>query len=177
MSRFLVAATTIVLSGALLQGQSDTQRKNRLQEYLGRLSANKYAADSTSNRYGVHGSPYSRRSINNPYTTFGRAVRNPHARGQSSPALIAEDGTYLGRLNANQYDPESISNKFGKYGSPYSSKSINNQFGRYGSRYSPYSTTNPYSAKAPRLFAPPKFPTAPRFKSPRSLYLLKNPSP
>ena len=176
MNRFAIAATTILLSGVLLQGQSDTQRKSRLGEYLGRLSANKYAADSTSNQYGVHGSPYSRRSINNPYTTFGRAVRNPYARGQSSPALRGEDGTYLGRLNSNRYDPESTSNPYGVYGSPYSSKSINNPYGRYGSRYSPSSTRNPYATKAPRIFAPT---TGSRSLAPlsRSLNLLKKRSP
>ncbi len=154
MNRLAVVATTILLSGALLQGQSDTQRESRLGEYLGRYSANKYAADSTSNQYGVHGSPYSGRSINNPYGTLGRAVRNPYARSQSSPVLIGEDGTYLGRLNSNRYDPESTSSAYGVYGSPYSSKSINNPFGRYGSRYSPDSARNPYATKAPKLFAP-----------------------
>ena len=68
--------------------------------------------------------------------------------------LIGEDGTYLGRLNSNQYDPESTSNPHGVYGSPYSAKSINNPYGRYGSRYSSESARNPYATKAPKLFAP-----------------------
>ena len=38
-------------------------------EYLGRLSSNPYAADSTSNPYGRYGSPYSNQSVNNPYAT------------------------------------------------------------------------------------------------------------
>ena len=166
MHRILVAATVILLSGAFTLGQSTNQRKDRLlnrpqtgQEsprgaYLGRLSANPYGADSTSNRYGAHGSPYSSRSINNPYGTHGRAVRNPYARSQSSPALVGEDGTYLGRLNSNRYDPESTSNPHGVYGSPYSTKSINNPYGPYGSRYSSQSARNPYAMKAPKLFAP-----------------------
>ena len=109
MHRFFVAATAILLSGAFTLGQSTNQRKDRLLNrpqtgqkspvgaYLGRLSANQYGADSTSNRYGVYGSPYSARSINNPLGTYGRAVRNPYARGQNSPMLIGEDGTYLGQ--------------------------------------------------------------------------------
>ena len=109
------------------------------------------------------------RSINNPYGTHGRAVRNPYARSQSSPVLIGEDGTYLGRLNSNRYDPESTSNPYGVYGSRYSSKSINNPYGRYGSRYSPQSARNPYATKAPRLFVP-------SFES-RALDLLKKRSP
>ena len=89
MHRFFVAATAILLSGAFTLGQSTDQRKDRLlnrpqtgqksplRAYLGRLSANQYGADSTSNRYGVHGSPYSSRSINNRFGTHGRAVRTP----------------------------------------------------------------------------------------------------
>ncbi len=181
MTRFFVAATIVLLSGAFTLGQSTNQQKgpfpgrpqsgreSPLGVYLGRLSANKYGADSTSNRYGVHGSPYSSRSIHNPYGTHGRAVRNPYAGSQSSPILIGEDGTYLGRLNSNRYDPDSTSNPYGVYGSPYSSKSINNPYGRYGSRYSSESSRNPYATKAPRLFAP-------SFES-RALDLLEKPSP
>ena len=38
-------------------------------QFLGRLSSNPYAADSTSNPYGRYGSPYSNESVNNPYAT------------------------------------------------------------------------------------------------------------
>lgn len=56
---------------------------------------------------------------------------------------------YLGRLSANPYDPESIANPFGRYGSRFSPDSINNPFGRYGSPYSPYSPLNPYATMPP----------------------------
>ena len=56
------------------------------------------------------------------------------------------DGTYLGRVNSNPYDPESISNPYGQYGNPYSPNSINNPYGIYGNPYSPNSVTNPYSS-------------------------------
>ena len=36
-------------------------------EYLGKLSENPYNPDSTSNKYGQHGSKYSSNSINSPY--------------------------------------------------------------------------------------------------------------
>jgi hypothetical protein len=62
-----------------------------------------------------------------------------------SPRLYAPDGTYLGNLNNNQFDPNSVSNPFGKYGSEFSPNSINNQFGRYGSPFSPNSVRNPYA--------------------------------
>jgi hypothetical protein len=61
-------------------------------------------------------------------------------------SLYAPNGTYLGELNRNQYDPNSISNPYGRYGSPYSPNSINNPYGTYGSPYSPQSPNNPYIA-------------------------------
>jgi len=65
------------------------------------------------------------------------------ARAQS-PQLYAPDGTYLGNLNTNQFDPNSVSNPYGQYGSPYSVDSINNPYGQYGSPYSPNSARNPF---------------------------------
>ena len=62
-----------------------------------------------------------------------------------SPRLYAPDGTYLGTLNANRFDPDSVSNPYGQYGSRYSPNSINNPYGQYGSPYSPNSASNPYA--------------------------------
>jgi hypothetical protein len=59
--------------------------------------------------------------------------------------------TYLGRLNANRYDPESVANPYGRYGSRYSSASINNPYSAYGSRYSNQSARNPYATEPPRV--------------------------
>ena len=41
-----------------------------------------------------------------------------------------------GSFNSNKYDPDSVSNPYGRYGSKYYSDSINN----------PYGAGNPYSA-------------------------------
>jgi len=65
------------------------------------------------------------------------------------PAIYAPDGTYLGVLSSNEYDPDSVSNRFGRYGDPYSPDSINNPYGRYGDPYSPDSVTNPYAVSLP----------------------------
>ncbi|WP_411504912.1 hypothetical protein [Brevibacillus centrosporus] len=44
--------------------------------------------------------------------------------------LYSNDGrTYLGKLNSNSYDTESVCNQYGTYGSKYSSFSIWNQYG------------------------------------------------
>ncbi|MGQ9471803.1 MAG: hypothetical protein ACUVR0_08965 [Candidatus Aminicenantales bacterium] len=60
---------------------------------------------------------------------------------------------YLGRLSSNSFDPESVSNPYGRYGSPYSADSINNPSGKYGSPYSLYGVSNPYILKAPKIYA------------------------
>jgi hypothetical protein len=123
--------------------------------YLGRLSANPYAADSTANPYSPAGSPYSAKSVNNRFGSYGSpfsptSARNPYAT--DAPKIVAQDGTYLGKLSENRYDPDSVSNPYGRYGSPYSSTSINNAYSTYGSPYSSQSPNNPYATQAPLLF-------------------------
>jgi len=73
-----------------------------------------------------------------------------------SPQLRSTDSerNKLGNLNSNPYDPDSISNPYGQYGSPYSPKSVNNPYGVYGSPYSPYSANNPYTTQAPSIVTP-----------------------
>jgi hypothetical protein len=61
------------------------------------------------------------------------------------PVIRASDGTYLGRLSSNPFDPESTSNPFGQHGSQFSPDSINNPFGQYGSQFSPDSVNNPFA--------------------------------
>ena len=69
-------------------------------------------------------------SNGNPYTT-------------EAPRLYDSQGNYRGRLSTNPYDPDSVSNPYGRYGSPYSSESINNPYGA-GSPYRNDSPYNPY---------------------------------
>ncbi len=47
--------------------------------YRGKLSANQFDPDSTSNSYGRYGSPYSPDSIKNPYSPS--SPTNPYGRG------------------------------------------------------------------------------------------------
>ena len=86
--------------------------------------------------YDARVSPYSPNGATNPYTTGGGRI-------------YAQDGTYLGKLNANRYDPESVSNPYGAYGSRYSPTSIQNPYSTYGSKYSYLSPTNPYATRPP----------------------------
>jgi hypothetical protein len=60
-----------------------------------------------------------------------------------APQLYDEEGNYRGKLSANPYDPESVSNPYGRYGSEHSAESINNPYGA-GSKYRSDSPWNPY---------------------------------
>jgi hypothetical protein len=62
----------------------------------------------------------------------------------------------LGRIS-NQYNYDSIFNKYGNYGSKYSNKSIFNKYGNYGSKYSQQSATNPYTNTPPKVFLNGRF--------------------
>ena len=75
-------------------------------------------------------------------------------RPTGPPSVVGQDGKHLGTLSGNRYDPNSISNPYGRYGSKYSPDSVNNPYGKYGSRYSPYSATNPYTTQAPKIVNP-----------------------
>ena len=65
----------------------------------------------------------------------------------SMPTVADE---YLGNYSANPTSPNSTSNPYGA-GSPYNPKSINNSYGAYGSPYSSRSANNPYATDAPKL--------------------------
>lgn len=97
------------------------------EEYLGNLSINPYAPNSTSSPYGSYSIPP---SATNPYAT-------------NAPKLYDSQGNYRGKLSTNRYDPDSISNPYGRYGSKFSADSINNPYGA-GSRYEIDSPYNPY---------------------------------
>ena len=77
-------------------------------------------------------------------TVGAEGFGSPDNLQNGSPQIYSQDGRYLGNLNANRYDPNSVANPYGRYGSRYSPDSINNPYGRYGSRYSPDSANNPY---------------------------------
>jgi hypothetical protein len=64
-----------------------------------------------------------------------------------------QTGKYLGNLSANPYDPNSVNNPYGRYGSQYSADSIKNPFGKYGSPYSNDSANNPYASNPPAIYS------------------------
>lgn len=70
--------------------------------------------------------------------------------GAGSLVLVdPSNGKYLGNLNRNALDPNSVSNPVGRYGSPLSPDSINNPLGEYGNPVSNKSVNNPLATGAP----------------------------
>lgn len=122
-------AATLALSPRIARAQSPAI-----------ITSNPYLGTPIS-KFDGRVSPYSPYGALNPYTTGGGRI-------------FAQDGTYLGRLNSNPYDPESIANPYGRYGSPYSSTSISNPYSPYGSPYSSLSPTNPYASTPPVVVYP-----------------------
>jgi len=98
-----------------------------------------YDPNCLNNPYGA-GSPYKANGLMNPYSQNGsrysnKSWTNPYAT--DAPKLYDSEGNYRGRLSTNRYDPDSVSNPNGRYGSKYSPDSINN----------PYGAGNPYSSR------------------------------
>ncbi len=63
--------------------------------------------------------------------------------------LVAYDGQFLGNVNDNAFDPDSLANRFGTYGSTFNSLSIWNQFGTYGSEFNSLSPWNSFTTTPP----------------------------
>ena len=78
-------------------------------------------------------------------------IQNLIRQGKSF-IIGGENNEFIGLLNLNKYDVDSISNPYGSYGSKYSSKSIWNRYGIYGSPYAAYSAFNPYTISAPKIY-------------------------
>lgn len=94
------------------------------------------AQDSYQGQYTIN--PYAPNAVR-PGTIGGGQYGND----SNSPKLYDSQGNFRGNLNSNQYDPNSVANPYGRYGSQYSSDSINNPYGA-GSQYDSDSPYNPY---------------------------------
>lgn len=66
--------------------------------------------------------------------------------------IFATDGQFLGVVNDNPFDLDSIANSSGTYGSPFNSLSIWNEFGTYGSDFGLLSPFNDFSTTPPQIF-------------------------
>lgn len=80
---------------------------------------------------------------------------NYHYNVPSGTILLIYGGKnyddYLGKINANRFDSESIWNQYGKYGNCYNSQSIWNKYSTYGNKYNNCSPFNDYASNPPIL--------------------------
>jgi hypothetical protein len=65
--------------------------------------------------------------------------------------LVAADGKFLGRVNRNRFDQNSLTNQFGDYGNQFQPNTIFNQFGPYGSLFSMLSPFNKFTQTPPHF--------------------------
>lgn len=74
-------------------------------QYLGKLSLNRYDAESISNVYGIYGNRYSATSIFNPYSIYGSQYSSlsPNNPYTSTPPIIFFRGRRLGFLTKNRF--------------------------------------------------------------------------
>ena len=63
--------------------------------------------------------------------------------------IRAQDGQFLGLISSDAYEPNSITSRYGSYGSEYSHTSIFNDYGNYGGTYSLQSPFNSSATMPP----------------------------
>ncbi|MCI0622099.1 MAG: hypothetical protein L0387_10595 [Acidobacteria bacterium] len=85
---------------------------------------------------------------------FSQGLDFPSAWGPESERKLMlfggpEHRVYLGCLNCAEYEPDSVLNPAGRYGSPFHEPSIWNRFGAYGSQFSEYSACNQFAGDPP----------------------------
>jgi hypothetical protein len=150
----------LVAALLLIAGNSDAQYEN---PYAIKPIGSTYSTPTyTTPSYGTTDYTSSYRvtvpRVTVPSTTVYNPRRNSYSSEVSSysysnPAtVVSPGGTYLGNTSANKYDPDSINNPYGQYGSKYSTTSVNNPYGQYGSKYSTTSSNNPYAIETPKLY-------------------------
>ena len=81
------------------------------------------------------------------------AVCSLSVNAQALHLMGGSDGAdYMGCLNCDSYDSNSIWNEYGTYGNSYNPKSIWNEYGTYGNEYNSYSPWNAYSSNPPGIY-------------------------
>lgn len=117
-------------------------------KFIGHVSANRYVL----NRYSPEAFIYTlRNDINSLLLGKINETDSDVRRSKGESFIEASDGTFLGKINPNRYDIESIFNKYGPYGNRYSTSSIFNRFSNYGSQFSSLSPYNKYSSNPPKI--------------------------
>ncbi len=66
--------------------------------------------------------------------------------------VVADNDTFLGVISRDANDPDSLTNPYGRFGSPWSPDSIWNPDARYGREDGRGSPWNPYATKPPKVY-------------------------
>lgn len=80
--------------------------------------------------FGLCGTAQAQLFDNNRIRPYNPDPMDQYRTDGNSPRIYDSQGQYRGNLNSNQYDPNSIANPYGRYGSPYSNDSLNNPYSR-----------------------------------------------
>ncbi len=122
--------------------------------FLGHVSVNQYVP----NRIPTEAFLYTLKNDINALLSGQLVQSETEARQLKNESfIVAGDGKFLGKLNPNRFDTESIFNQFGPYGSQFSQTSIFNKFSTYGSQFSPLSPYNMFSTNPPKVYVRGKF--------------------
>jgi hypothetical protein len=65
--------------------------------------------------------------------------------------VFSADGAFLGEVSDDNFNDNSICNRFGKYGDRFSNMSMLNRFSDYGDQFSDISAYNPNAQSPPAL--------------------------
>lgn len=90
--------------------------------------------------------------------------------GIEGAVIVAEDGTFLGKITTNALDRLSLLNELGPHGSELARESVFNELGRYGGELARLSPFNELTSTPPRIFKGDRFIaffTVNRLKTPR----------
>lgn len=121
---------------------------------IGFVTANRYCHDRIAPEAFLY-------SLTNelPALLSGSIVESEtHSRQLQGESFIeAADGTFLGKLNPNRSDVDSIFNQFAPYGNEFSQVSIFNKFSDYGNQFSDLSPFNSFTQTPPKLYFQGKF--------------------
>lgn len=93
-----------------------------LEKYLGCWTCNKYDSDSVHNEFGTYGSKFSTDSIRNRFG-WGSQFKSDgpcNSFASTTPVLIDEQNNDYGDLSINEFDVNSICNKFSMFYAPQS---------------------------------------------------------
>ncbi len=103
------------------------------------------------NRYAMSSLPsnYEDIFINECLNTDIKKLDNKYNKYINCKIYTYDRKKFLGTINFNKYDLDSLANKYGTYGSQYSQDSIFNKYGNYGSQYNEQSPFNKYTSTPP----------------------------